>query len=179
MSKTTTQPSMMSGLRSRLAHRLAPPALALGLTFGAAAAHAGSGVGQHAGGHGPHGAGAGHVHEFMAERLKKALDAVNATADQKAKIKSTWDGVWPQLHTLHKEHTKLHGQLVEALDAPNLDGSKVEQLRSQSVQLMDRHSSLFTQGMLTTAQVLSPDQRKRLASVLEYHGTGHGPHGEH
>jgi hypothetical protein len=43
---------------------------------------------------------------------------------------------------------------------------------------MDKASSLITQGMVQSAQVLTPDQRKQVLAEIQAHhrgGHGHGP----
>jgi Spy/CpxP family protein refolding chaperone len=61
------------------------------------------------------------------------------------------------------------------MTAPTIDPAQIEQLRQQSVQLMDKTSSVVTQGMVATAQVLTADQRKQVAAEMqkEHH---RGPH---
>lgn len=76
-------------------------------------------------------------------------------------------GRHPQLETLRGERLKLHQQLQQALAAATIDPAKVETLRRQSVQLMDKASAVTTQAFVTSAQVLTPEQRQKVASALE------------
>jgi Spy/CpxP family protein refolding chaperone len=115
---------------------------------------------------------------FMAFRMQRLLGKIGATDSQKSQIKAIWDGLRPQLQTLHQQHAQLHQQIGQALSAPTIDPSQVETLRQQSVQLMDKISTVVTQGMVSSAQVLTPDQRKAaLAEIQAHRGRHHGPHG--
>jgi protein CpxP len=123
---------------------------------------------------GPH-AGAWGGGGFIAGRIARVLDHVGASDAQKAQIKAVWDGLRPQLKAVHDQHRQLRRQISEALAAPAIDTAQVEQLRRQSVQLMDRTSVLITQGMVSSAQVLTPDQRRQaLAEMQKHHGRGGG-----
>jgi Spy/CpxP family protein refolding chaperone len=107
--------------------------------------------------------------EFMAFRMHKLLNSVNATDAQKAQIKATWDGLRPQLQALRGEHAKLRQQFEQALTAPTVDPNQIEQLRKQSLQLVDKGSTLISQGVVATAQVLTPEQRQKMATEIQQH----------
>jgi Spy/CpxP family protein refolding chaperone len=112
-------------------------------------------------------------------RVHRMLDKVGATDGQKAQIKAIWQGLRPQLKSVHQQHAQLRKQIAEAMTAPTIDTARIETLRKQSVQLMDTASATITQGMVGTAQVLTPDQRKQVLTELETehhhpHGPGHG-----
>ena len=121
--------------------------------------------------HGPGGGmglfGGGGGGGFMAFRIHKMLDKVGATPAQQAQIKSVWDGLRPQLKATHEEHAKLRAQLTGVMTAATIDPAAVEKLRKQSMQLMDRASTIIANGMVETARVLTPDQRKQIAAELE------------
>ena len=112
---------------------------------------------------------------FMAFRVQRVLEQVGATDSQKSQVKAIWTGLRPQLQTLHQQHAQLRRQIEETMTAATIDTAAVEKLRRQSVQLMDKTSSLITQGMVSTAQVLTPDQRKRALAEIQSHHGHHGP----
>ena len=114
---------------------------------------------------------------FMHHRMARLLDSVGATDAQKAQIKAVWDGLRPQLKAVHQQHWQLRQQMATAMTAANIDTNQVEQLRRQSVQLMDRTSSLITQGMVSSAQVLTPVQRQQVLSQLQQMRQRHHWHG--
>jgi Spy/CpxP family protein refolding chaperone len=102
----------------------------------------------------------------MAFRMHKILDRVGATDAQKAQIKTIWEGLRPQLKTLHQQHAGLRQQITQAMTAPTIDAAAIEKLRQQSVAVMDKVSSLMTQGFVETARILTPDQRKQAAAEI-------------
>lgn len=108
---------------------------------------------------------------FGARRLERLLDKVNATAGQRGQIAAIWSGLRPQLKSLHQQHQALHQQIAAALSAPTINPATVEQLRKQSMGVADQLSSTFTQGLVQTAQVLTPDQRQTAAVAI---GMEHG-----
>ena len=50
--------------------------------------------------------------------------------------------------------------MVAALTAPTINAGEVERLRKLSMANADKISALITQGMVASAQVLTPEQRK-------------------
>jgi Spy/CpxP family protein refolding chaperone len=124
-----------------------------------------------------HAQGSGGDHEgFMAFRMHKVLDKVGATDAQKAQIKAIWEGLRPQLKTLHQQHASLHQQITQAMTAATIDAGAIEKLRQQSVSVMDKVSSLMTQGFVETARVLTPEQRKQAAAEIEKARENHHAH---
>jgi protein CpxP len=93
-------------------------------------------------------------------RMHKILDAVGATQGQRDQIKAIWSGLRPQLKAERTNHQNLRQQMVAALTAPTINAGTVEQLRKQAMASADKMSALITQGMVQSAQVLTPDQRK-------------------
>jgi Spy/CpxP family protein refolding chaperone len=69
----------------------------------------------------------------------------------------------------------------QVMAASTIDVARVEQLRKQTVATMDKISALTTQGMVSSAQVLTPDQRKAVLQKLEerrhHHRGAEGPAG--
>jgi len=124
------------------------------------------------GGGGPRGGGMA----FMQERMDHLLAAAGASDAQKSQIKGIWDKLRPQLQPLHKQHADGRRQIGEAMAAATIDVARVEQLRKQSIDTMDKISALMTQGMVQSAQVLTPDQRKLvLQKIEERRGHHRGP----
>jgi hypothetical protein len=56
--------------------------------------------------------------------------------------------------------------MAAALSAATINPSAIEQLRQQSMGVANQMSSTFTQGVVQTAQVLTPDQRKTAAAFI-------------
>jgi Spy/CpxP family protein refolding chaperone len=101
------------------------------------------------------------------------LDKVNATESQRSQIHGIWDGLRPQLRELRAQHGAIRKQIVAAVTAPSINAADVEKLRQQSMAIADKTSALFTQGIVQTAQALTPDQRKLAQEEMAKHVGGH------
>ena len=169
---TTTHDTHIATPRPRRrAWLLLIPALAvLGITGGTyTAAHAQT----------AEAADAGPAGGFGARRLERLLDKVGATASQRGQIEAIWSGLRPQLSAFHQQERSIHQQMAAALSGATVNPATVEQLRQQAMSVANQMSSTFTQGLVQTAQVLTPDQRKQVLAEIEAHhqgrGHGHGP----
>jgi len=152
------------GLRRWSWLMLALPLMLGGVAYNAANADAHPGHGE--------GDGAG-MHERMQARMDRILTDAGATDAQKAQVKSIWANLGPQLKAARQQHMQLRQQIGQALAAPTIDTNAIEKLRQQSLQAIDSSSKLLTQGMVQTAQVLTPDQRQKVLSELHRHGHHH------
>ncbi len=141
---------------------LAAPLMLGGVAYNAANAY----------GHPGHGDGAG-THERMQARLDRILTDAGASDAQKAQVKTIWANLGPQLKASRQQHMQLRQQIGQALAATTIDTNAIEKLRQQSLQAIDASSKLLTQGMVQTAQVLTPDQRQKVLSELHRHGHHH------
>jgi Spy/CpxP family protein refolding chaperone len=150
------------GLRRWSWLMLALPLMLGGVAYNAANAYAFPG----------HGDGAGQ-HERMQARLDRILSDAGASDAQKAQVKSIWANLGPQLKAARQQHMQIRQQIGQALAAPTIDTNAIEKLRQQSLQAIDNSSKLLTQGMVQTAQVLTPDQRQKVLSELHRHGHHH------
>lgn len=115
---------------------------------------------------------------FMKERIERLLTAAGASDGQKTQIQSIWDGLRPQLKALHQQHAGIRKQMAEAMTAPSIDAGSIEQLRLQAVATMDKISALMTQGMVASAHVLTPEQRRIVLQKIEEHRHHGGDAGE-
>lgn len=105
-------------------------------------------------------------------RMHWILDRVGATAGQRDQIRGVWSGLRPQLRAERAQHKSLREQMVAALTAQSINAGEVERLRKLAMANTDKISALVTQGMVGSAQVLTPDQRK-LAQQEIAKGGGH------
>lgn len=133
-------------------------------------AHAGHGMHQGAGLHGPAG---------LSGRM---LDAVGASAEQKAQVRKILDGAREELRSQHQAQRALHQQMLALLAAPQVDAAAAEALRQKQLAGHDAASKRMLQAMLDAAAVLSPEQRQKLAEQLQqrrqrmerHHGAARG-----
>ena len=99
-------------------------------------------------------------------RIERILDSVNASQGQRDQIRAIWTGLKPQLRAERTQHKNLRQQMVAAITAPTINAAEVERLRKLSMASADKTSALITQGMVASAQVLTPDQRKQAQAEL-------------
>jgi protein CpxP len=122
-------------------------------------------------------AGGGEMAEGMPmHHMQKILDKVGATQGQRDQIRAIWSGLRPQLRAERTNHQNIRQQMIAALTAPTINAGDVEKLRKQAMASADKISSLITQGMVGSAQVLSPDQRKLAQAEIAKDGGRHGGH---
>jgi protein CpxP len=107
------------------------------------------------------------------KRMHWILDRVGATAGQRDQIRGVWSGLRPQLRAARAEHKTLREQMVAALTASTINAGEVERLRKLSMANTDKISALVTQGMVQSAQVLTPDQRKQAQAEIAKGGGHH------
>jgi protein CpxP len=108
-----------------------------------------------------------------ARRMQWILDRVGATAGQRDQIRAIWSGLRPQIRAERAQHKSLRQQMVAALTAPTINAGEVERLRKLTIANADKISALVTQGMVASAQVLTPDQRKQAHEEIAKHGGRH------
>jgi protein CpxP len=123
--------------------------------------------------HGGHGMG---MHDMMDPAAQeKHLDAMikhvlpDGTAEQKAKLHDIAKAAMTDLHAMRTQHEQIHQQTVKLLTAATIDRPAIEQERQQIMHLADQASLRITQAVEDAAEVLTPDQRLKLAEHLKKH----------
>jgi Spy/CpxP family protein refolding chaperone len=101
----------------------------------------------------------------------KTLQAIGATADQRAKILSIQNQARVDLQAQHQANGNARLEMAQALAAPTVDPSAVEAARQKMLAQMDVASQRMLQARLMIAAVLTPDQRQQLLTMAEQHRT--------
>ena len=118
--------------------------------------------------HGHHGGMAQMTPEEAGKRIDKmvnwALDDVAATPDQKQKVAQIAKDAAHDLMPLRSQHHAARGRGVELLSQPTIDRAAIEQLRVEELQLGETASKRFAQAIADAAEVLTPEQRVKLAA---------------
>ncbi len=91
------------------------------------------------------------------------LADVDATPEQRDRIAAIMKGAANDLAPLRQQHRQVRRQSMELIAQPSIDRARLEQLRAQQMQLGDTTSRRMLQAMIDAAEVLSPDQRGKLA----------------
>lgn len=110
--------------------------------------------------------------EFMEFRMNKMLDRVDATDEQKQKIKAIFEKTHDTLQA-EREQSKpgdMRKQMIDILKAPTIDTAAVETLRADRTAKMEQRSKTITAAVVEAANVLTPEQRVKLADEMQRHG---------
>jgi protein CpxP len=109
-------------------------------------------------GHGMAGAG------MMSERM---LDAVDASAEQKTKVRDLLKAAQDDMRKQREGDQALHHKMMAVLAAPQVDAAAAEALRQQLQARRDVASRRQLQAMLDVGAVLTPEQRQMLADRMK------------
>lgn len=100
----------------------------------------------------------------MAERLIKSVDG---TPEQQEKVSSLAKAAANDLIALRKQGGDLRRQGLDLLKAPVIDRAAIETLRSQQMALADSASKRMSTALADTAEVLTPEQRAKVAERMQ------------
>ncbi|MEQ8452517.1 MAG: Spy/CpxP family protein refolding chaperone [Nitratireductor sp.] len=141
----------------------------------ALAAIAGTGlVAAAAGGFGASNGHMGGMGGFMMERrMGNMLDQIDATDEQQDKLWKIIDAARAEMRPMFREFRDTHADIVNIISAPTIDREAAEKLRSERVQAMDEASRRMTAALLDAAEVLTPEQRAKLAEHMNKRGGRH------
>ena len=124
--------------------------------------------GEHGVGHG--GDDRGHGMSMVSPRMMgRVLDAVSASAEQRAQIKQITDAARADMKTQHEGGRQLRVDAAALFAQPTVDARAAEALRQQMLARHDQASKRQLQMMLDISRVLTPEQRKTLADKLAQH----------
>lgn len=121
------------------------------------------------GGHGHHGMdGAGMM--MGGRGADRMLDGINATEAQRTQIRQIFQAAANDMKAQREQRRTLHERGLQILSAPTVDAAAAESLRQQMLQLHDQASKRRMQAMLDASQVLTPEQRVKLAERMKQRG---------
>jgi Spy/CpxP family protein refolding chaperone len=121
--------------------------------------------------------GAGKHHRLDPERIAahadrrvdKVLSRVNATQDQRDKVKGITKSAITDLSTMGVMPWEARGKFIELLRADTIDPAAFEALRAEQISKADAASKRLVQAVTEAATVLTPDQRRQLTERWEKH----------
>jgi Spy/CpxP family protein refolding chaperone len=155
---TAAAPANKSARRSRWLIAGGVAVLALAGIGAAGAMGGGEAMGRHV-----MEAGMKHGGHFAGRGLSRALDAVDATAEQEDRIWAIIDDTRAELRPMMREFRDTRESVVELLSAGTIDRTAAETLRAERVAAIDEASKKMTAAVLDAAEVLTPEQRAELA----------------
>lgn len=118
------------------------------------------------------GFGFGPGSHFAGHGLDRALDAVDASKEQEEHIWAIIDGARAAIRPTFREFRDTPETLSGLLGAATIDRAAVEKLRAQQIASMDDASKIATEAALDAAEVLTPEQRAKLAKHFEERRSG-------
>jgi protein CpxP len=136
--------------------------LAVGMAMGAAGLAGAAVVGDHMGWqhHGPR-------LERIQGFVRMALDSVAASSDQEAKVHDVIATAFTEIAPKPEDRAAFRKQALDLLRAPTLDKAALEKLRADFVAQQDAKSKRFLDAVEQVADILTPDQRAKLADRAE------------
>jgi len=105
-------------------------------------------------------------HEGHGSHISRLYAEVQATDAQKAKIDPLVKAAMADLKPLHEQLHELHKKLLEQASAPTIDRAALEATRQRGLALADKASKRILQLVADVGDVLTPEQRKKLAEHL-------------
>jgi len=100
----------------------------------------------------------------MSERL---LDSVDASAEQRTRIREIMKGAMTDLRQQREASRGLREQAMTLFTQPTVDARAAEALRQQMLKQHDVASQRMMQAMLDASAVLTPEQRTKLAERMK------------
>jgi Spy/CpxP family protein refolding chaperone len=100
----------------------------------------------------------------MAERLIRSVDG---TPEQQEKVGTIAKSAAKELMELRKQGRDLRKRGLELLKAPTIDRAAIEALRSEQMAVADSLSKRMSAALADTAEVLTPEQRAKLAERMQ------------
>jgi protein CpxP len=93
---------------------------------------------------------------------------LDATADQQVKIANIAKAAVADLRPLHEKAHAARAQAVALLTAPTIDRSAIERLRAEKIGLAETASKRIAQALADAADVLSPEQRRKVGDWMAF-----------
>jgi periplasmic protein CpxP/Spy len=101
------------------------------------------------------------------DRMSKHIAIeLDATTDQQVKIANIAKAAVAELRPLHEKAHAARAQAVTLLTAPTIDRSAIERLRAEQIGLAETASKRIAQALADAADVLSPEQRRKVADWM-------------
>ncbi len=95
---------------------------------------------------------------------------IDASADQTTKLEAIVKGAITDLAPMREKMMAAHQQVRTLLTAPTIDRAAIEKLRAEQIANVDAVTKRVTQALGDAADVLTPDQRRKIGEMLPPHG---------
>ena len=105
--------------------------------------------------------------EHVERMIKRLTSKVDASAEQKEKLAAIGKSAAKDLSPLREKAQAARKQAIALFAAASVDRAAIEQLRAEQIQLADAGSKRLTQALADAAEVLTPEQRGKLAERMQ------------
>ena len=95
-----------------------------------------------------------------------ALGSVDATDEQREQVDAILAGAVNDLFPLRAEHRAGRRDLIAELSRPEIDRSRLEQIRTEQLALADKATARLLDATVAVSEVLDPEQRQQLVAKL-------------
>jgi len=113
--------------------------------------------------------------ELRADRMVRHLAIeLDATDAQQDKLRAVVKGAVKDLIPMREKAQAARLKARELLTQPTIDRAEIERFRTEQVALADTFSKRVSQALGDAAEILTPEQRRKLDNRLPFPG-GHGP----
>ncbi|MGH8632183.1 MAG: Spy/CpxP family protein refolding chaperone [Burkholderiales bacterium] len=101
------------------------------------------------------------------------LERIDASSEQRAQIKDMLTAALDELMRLREQHQAHRAAFVSALVQPAVDRAELERIRRAELELADRASQTIVSSLAAMSEVLTPEQRAKLAELAAHWQAGH------
>jgi Spy/CpxP family protein refolding chaperone len=91
---------------------------------------------------------------------------LDATSEQQGKIASIAKAAVADLRPLREKAQAARTQAVTLLTAPTIDRTAIERLRTEQIALAETASKRIAQALADAADVLNPEQRRKVSDWM-------------
>jgi periplasmic protein CpxP/Spy len=104
---------------------------------------------------------------FVQHRLGKALSNADATPEQRDKIDAIVRATVKDVVAMRKDPAQRREKILAILKADTVDRAALEEVRAEQLAVGEAASKRIVQGIADIADVLTPEQRRKLAANWE------------
>jgi len=101
--------------------------------------------------------------------VERVLDKVDATPEQEKKFWAIVDAARAEAMPVVRDMRASRGEILELLASPTIDRAKAETMRADRIAALDAASRKMTTALLDAAEVLTPEQRAKIAAEVKQH----------
>lgn len=104
---------------------------------------------------------------FAEHRFERVMDEIDATDAQQDKIWAIVDKTRADLRPVGREFRDAREEAMTILSAPTIDKAAVETMRAARIAAIDAASKQAVAALIEAAEVLTPEQRAKLAAEIK------------